>query len=563
MSGKVPLLHFPKNARRTLPPMLEHVRCGGNGFLRLVQHAKFGQGGLLRVLEHASFGRGGLSRPPLWRKCSSFQLQCVRFAGALKPKKSIAERGTDAGHKSPALPSVLLASILLVLATFASAQTPRQKTRMATSQVEATGPIAIRGGKLLTITHGVIENGVVLMENGKITAVGPAGTAIPRGATVVDATGMTVYPGLIDSETNLGLVEVEADQMSNDLNEPSDEIMPHMHVADAFHSETQRIPVVRVNGITNAIVAPGSDDSLPGQDILIQLDGKDRDQMIMARDVAMPLNFSAEQRRRGGRGEGGGISNRFPSTRMGLATQLRQAFIDAQDYDAKQQAAATKKPDGGGNKSGSGSGDRQKRDLKLEALLPYLHGQKPVVIGARDGYDLENAMRLAREFNLKVVLNHVTHSQQILDEIASWKVPVIVGPIYDFPRSDERYDAVYSLPAELVKRGVKIAFASYKVEHNRNLPYAAGYAVAFGLPYEEALKAITINPAEIWGVADKLGSLEVGKIANVVIANGDPLDVKTDVKQVFIDGRKIPMENRQTRLRDEYGGVPPAPSTSR
>jgi imidazolonepropionase-like amidohydrolase len=449
----------------------------------------------------------------------------------------------------------VLISVVAFIATFAPAQASKQKTRIATSQVEATGPIAIRGGKLLTITHGVIENGVVVMENGKITAVGPSGTAIPRGATVVDATGMTVYPGLIDSETNLGLVEVEADQRSNDLVEPSDEIMPHMHVADAFHSETERIPVVRVNGITNAIVAPGTEDSLPGQDILIQLDGKDRDQMVLVRDIAMPINFSDEQRRRGGRGEGGGAgAGRFPSTRMGLATQLRQAFMDAQDYESKQQNPP-KKGDTGASKGNPA--DHQKRDLKLEALLPYLHGQRPVVIGAKDGYDLENAMRLAREFNLKVVLNHVTHSQQILDEIASWKVPVIVGPIYDFPRTDERYDSVYSLPAELYKRGVKIAFASYHVEHNRNLPYAAGYAVAFGLPYEEALKAVTINPAEIWGVADKLGSLDVGKTANVAIANGDPLDVKTDVKQVFIEGRKIPMENRQTRLRDQYGGVPP------
>lgn len=436
---------------------------------------------------------------------------------------------------------------------------------MATAKVEAPGPIAIRGGKLLTITHGVIENGVVVMDGGKITAVGGAGTAIPSNATVVDATGMTVYPGLIDSETNIGLVEVEADQMSNDLVEPSDEIMPHMHVADAFHAETQRIPVVRVNGITNAVVAPGTEDSLPGQDIFIQLDGKDRDEMILVRDVAMPLNFSAEQRRRGGRGEGGGggISGRFPSTRMGLASQLRQAFLDAQDYEAKQKSGSPRASDSSGSSSARAGSERQKRDLKLEALLPYLHGQKPVVIGAKDGYDLENAMRLAREFNLKVILNHVTHSQDILDEIASWKVPVIVGPIYDFPRGDERYDAVYSLPAELSRRGVKIAFASYHVEHNRNLPYAAGYSVAFGLPYEEALKAITINPAEIWGVADKLGSLDVGKMANVVIANGDPLDVKTDVKQVFIEGRKIPMENRQTRLRDEYGGVPPATSSSR
>jgi imidazolonepropionase-like amidohydrolase len=454
--------------------------------------------------------------------------------------------------------SLLLLVGLSLLPALLGAQSSKQKTRIGTSQVETTGPIAIRGGKLLTITHGVIDNGVVIMDNGKITAVGPAGTAIPRGATVIDATGMTVYPGLIDSETNLGLVEVEADQNSNDLNEPSDEIMPHMHVFDAFHSETERIPVVRVNGITNAIVAPGTQNSLPGQDIFIQLDGRDRDQMILVPDVALPLNFSGAQRRRAMPGQGGGGGGaRFPSTRMGLASQLRQAFIDAQDYEAKMQSGS-KGSDSNKPAGGRGGSSAPKRDLKLEALLPYLHGQKPVVIGAEDGYDVENAMRLAREFNLKVVLNHVTHSQEILDEIASWKVPVIVGPIYDFPRPDERYDAVYSLPAELYKRGVKIAFASYHVEHNRNLPYAAGYAVAFGLPYQEALKAITINPAEIWGVADKLGSLDVGKTANVVIANGDPLDVKTDVKQVFIDGRKIPMENRQTRLRDQYGGMPAA-----
>ena len=458
---------------------------------------------------------------------------------------------------------LLIIGVFSVFVSISPAQNSKQKTRMATSKVEKPGPIAIRGGKLLTITHGVIENGVVVMDGGKITAVGGAGTAIPRNATVVDATGMTVYPGLIDSETNIGLVEVEADQMSNDLVEPSDEIMPQMHVYDAFHAETQRIPVVRVNGITNAIVAPGTEDSLPGQDIFIQLDGKDRDDMILVRDIAMPMNFSAEQRRRGGRGEGGGISSRFPSTRMGLASQLRQAFLDAQDYEARQKGGAARISESSSSSPGKGGNDRQKRDLKLEALLPYLHGQKPVVIGAKDGYDVENAMRLAREFNLKVILNHVTHSQDVLDEIASWKVPVIVGPIYDFPRGDERYDAVYSLPAELYKRGVKIAFASYHVENNRNLPYAAGYAVAFGLPYEEALRAVTINPAEMWGVADKLGSLDVGKTANVVIANGDPLDVKTDVKQVFIEGRKIPMENRQTRLRDEYGGVPASPNSSR
>jgi len=435
--------------------------------------------------------------------------------------------------------------------------------QMANPPQDNTQPVAIRGGKLLTITHGVIDNGTVVMENGKITAVGPsASVKIPANARVVDANGMTVYPGLIDSETNMGLIEVEADQTTTDLVEPSDEIMPHMHVADAFHAESERIPVVRVNGITNVIVAPGSADTLPGQSSFAQLDGRDRDEMLLIKDVALPLNFGPDQRRRGGGGAGAGGrggETRYPSTRMGLAAQLRQTFIDAQDYAQRQANPQSSSADGqessrSGGRGGRGGAGGNKRDLKLEALLPYLQGKKPVVVAARESGDIETVMKLAKEFNLKVILNHVTHSQEILDEIASWKVPVIVGPIYDAPKPNERYDSVYSLPAELAKRGVKIAFASYRVEHNRNLPYAAGYAVAYGLPYEEALKALTINPAEMWGVADQLGSLDVGKTANVVVANGDPLDVKTDVKEVFIRGRQIPMENRQTRLRDQYGG---------
>ena len=172
--------------------------------------------------------------------------------------------------------------------------------------------------------------------------------------------------------------------------------------------------------------------------------------------------------------------------------------------------------------------------------------------GGASGRDLITAVALANEFHLKFVLNHVTHSRSVLDYIARLKAPVIVGPIYDFPKDNERYDAVYSLPGELAKRGIKIAFASYDSHQVRNLPYAAGYAVAYGLPYDDALKALTINAAEIWGLADKLGSLDAGKIANVVVANGDPLDVKTDVKHVFINGQEIPLRDRQMELRDQY-----------
>ena len=426
-------------------------------------------------------------------------------------------------------------------------------------------PIALKNAKLLTITHGTIERGTLVMQGGKIASVG-ADAAIPADAQVIDATGMTVYPGLIDSETQLGLTEINAEETTNDLVELSDEIMPHMHVYDAFHAETALIPVARLNGITNAIVAPTSGDTIPGQDSFIQLAGADATEMLLIRDIAMPINFTGDQRRN----KGGFEKRKFPSTRMGLIAQMRQAFLDAKDYQAKWADYERKKSEAASgaddksrsaDKSSDKAGDKKdkksppvapKRDLKLEALLPYLDGKKTVVLAAENPSDLETIVNFANEFHLKFVLNHIEHSQPVLNYVASLKVPVIVGPIYEAPRDDERYDAVYSMPAQLYKRGVKVAFASYSGHNVRNLPDAAGFATAFGLPYDEALKAITLNAAEIWGVADKLGSLDVGKTANVVVANGDPLDVKTDVKQVYIEGRAIPMTSRQTQLRDQY-----------
>ncbi len=417
-----------------------------------------------------------------------------------------------------------------------------------------TKPVALKGGKLLTVSHGTIENGVLVMKDGKIAAIGAAGSVnVPADAQVIDVTGMTVYPGLIDSETQLGLTEISAEQMTNDLVESSDEIMPHMHVYDAFHAESELIPVSRLNGITNAIVAPASGDTLPGQDSFIQLDGASALEMLLIRDIAMPLNFTAEQRR-----NESWEKRKFPQTRMGMAAQLRQTFLDAQEYERswndynKKKADFEKNPQGDKEKDKKQPPSPPKRDLKLEAVLPYLDGKKQIVLAAEEASDLETAVGLAKEFNLKFVLNHISYSQPVLDYVASLKVPVIVGPIYENPKPDERYDAVYSLPAQLYKRGVKIAFASYDAHQVRNLPYQAGFAVAFGLPYDEALKAVTLNPAEMWGVADKLGSLDVGKTANVVVSTGDPLDVASDVKQVYIEGKAVPMTDRQTLLRDRY-----------
>jgi|HubBroStandDraft_6_1064221.scaffolds.fasta_scaffold04042_7 imidazolonepropionase-like amidohydrolase len=406
--------------------------------------------------------------------------------------------------------------------------------------------IVLKGGKLLTVSHGDIDDGVLVMQGGKISALGAAASVkVPRDAKVIDVTGMTVYPGLIDSESSLGLTEISAEAMTNDRIEISDEIMPHMHVYEAFHAESELIPVTRLNGVTNAIVAPDSADTLPGQDSFIQLAGPSATEMLLVRDIAMPLNFTGEQRR-----NESWEKRKFPQTRMGMAAQLRQAFLDAQDYQQKAADYEKKKADAERDKKSPPAAP--KRDLKLEALLPYLQGKKTIVLAAESPSDLETAVRLAQEFNLKFVLNHVSHSRPMLDYVASLKVPVIVGPIYETPKEYERFDAVYSLPAELYKRGVKIAFASFDAHNARNLPYQAGFATGFGLPPDEALKAITLSAAEIWGLGDQLGSLDAGKTANVVVANGDPLDVKTDVKRVFIGGEEIPMISRQTRLRDEY-----------
>ena len=439
---------------------------------------------------------------------------------------------------------LVLAATLLPLSAFS------QAVMVDVSKPAPT--VAITGGKLLTITHGVIENGVLVLAGNKIVAIGPAGTKIPAGAQTIDARGMTVYPGLIDSETQLGLSEVQSDQVNNDLVETSEEIFPQMHVYDAFHAETERIPIGRYNGITNAVVAPAARDTMPGQDTFIQLAGRDRDQMILNRDIALALNFG-EGPKRGQRVEGAAPAGppRFPTTRMGEISQLHQALIDATEY-MRARAEATRKGSEPESTGGSKKGPGTKFDLRNEALIPYLKGERPVVMGVYEGHDVEAIMALANEYHLRVILDHVTHAQGVLDKIASYHVPVIVGPIYDLPEAGERYDAVYSMPAELQKRGVQIALASASLEFNRNLPYAAGYAVAYGLPYEEALKAITLNPAQMFGVADTLGSLDVGKTANVVIANGDPLDVRTTVQQVFIQGISIPMVTRQTRLRDEY-----------
>ena len=241
-------------------------------------------------------------------------------------RKQLSAAGSQCSVKRSRIASLATAAVILACSARSAAQ---QK------------PIVLKGGKLLTVSHGVIENGVLVMEGGKITGLGSAGSVkVPSDGKLVDVTGMTVYPGLIDSETSLGLTEISAEESTNDLIELSDEIMPHMHVYDAFHAESELISVTRLNGVTNAIVAPDSRDTLPGQDSFIQLAGASASEMLLLRDVALPLNFTGGQRR-----NESCEKRKFPETRMGMAAQLRQAFLDAQDYEQHSKDYQKKKAD--------------------------------------------------------------------------------------------------------------------------------------------------------------------------------------------------------------------------
>ena len=267
--------------------------------------------------------------------------------------------------------------------------------------------------------------------------------------------------------------------------------------------------------------------------------------MLLVRDIAMPLNFTGAQRR-----NESWEKRKFPEARMGMASQLRQAFMDAQDYQQKAADYEKKRVDAERDKKPLPA--TPKRDLKLEALLPYLQGKKPVVLAAEGPSDLETAVRLAQEFNLKIVLNQ-RESFAACARLHCWtQVPVIVGPIYETPKESERFDTVYRLPAELYKRGSQDRFRQLRRAQCAELALPGrGFAVGFGLPPDEALKAITLNAAEISGDSPTNWDRSMWEKPQISLSQtGIHSTLKTDVKHVFIAGQEIPLVSRQTRLRD-------------
>ncbi len=392
--------------------------------------------------------------------------------------------------------------------------------------------IAIEGGTVHPVSGPPIERGTVLLRDGRIVAVGTA-IAVPPDAIRIDATGRWVTPGLIQTATTLGLHLLDVGGQ-NETREDSLEgpLKPAFNVADAIDPAALPISGARLQGITSNLAIPTT-GLIPGQGALYDLQGERVESLLVRSPAVMVIDFS-----QGGKPAAGG-------SRAGILKQLRRVLRDALEYDrrrddfrrAEMQPLAAPAED-------------------LEALRPVLRGELPVLAIANRRSDIENALRLAREFNLRLVLWQAAEAWQLAGELARLKVPVVVEPLTDIPSFDQpapRLDNATLLRAA----GVSVVIGQRDDAQHRNLRFAAGNAVRNGLPWTEALRAVTLAPAEAAGVADRYGSLERGKIANLVVWSGDPFEFSTRAEHVFIRGRAVPQVSRQTELRERYRMLPP------
>ncbi len=401
------------------------------------------------------------------------------------------------------------------------------------------GTYFIRGGTVVTMAGQTLNNANVLIQGGKIAGVG-SNVQAPAGATVIDASGKFVYPGMIDSQTDLGLSEIGSVAATQDVTELGT-YNPHMRALVAVNPSSELIAVTRVNGVTAAITAP-SGGLISGQSALIRLDGWTQDEMAIRPVAGFVINYpraSGGGGGRGGRGGGGGEPEGDAGQRaQQQIADLREYLTRARDYDRVRD---------GGN---------QRVDVQLEAVRPLFSGEAPAVVMA-DGKDqIEGAFRLADDFGIKVIISGGDEGYKVASELARRNIPVILGSLRSAPPADAPYDAVFANPGVLQRAGVKIAFSTGDGANARHLPYHAALAVAFGLPTAAAMQALTVNPAQIWGVADRIGTIEVGKSADLFVASGDPLDIRTVVSDVFIEGKQIPFDDRHTRLYEKYNARP-------
>jgi imidazolonepropionase-like amidohydrolase len=398
-----------------------------------------------------------------------------------------------------------------------------------------TKAIAIKGATIHPVSGPEIPNGTVVFEAGKITTLG-ADAAIPAGAEVIEANGKHVYPGLINANTVLGLVEIGAVRATVDVEEAG-ALNPNVRSITSVNPDSELIPVARAAGVLTALSVPEG-GIISGQSAVLRLDGWTPEEMSVLSPAAMHLrwpNLTIDRRPRARKSVKDQQKEIDKSQK-----QIRDAFQIARAY---WQARKNPGPD-------------FKSDLRWEALMPVFDGKLPLFVHASTLAQIEAALAWAKEMQLKIVLVDGDDAWRVAAQLKEMDVPVILGPATSLPpRRDDDYDSAWSSAAKLQAAGVRFCIASNgrgAETNERNVGYEAGLAAGYGLPKEEALKSVTLYPAQILGVADRLGSLETGKAATLIVTNGDPLDFPTVVEAAYVDGRKIDLSNRQTRLRDKY-----------
>ncbi len=394
--------------------------------------------------------------------------------------------------------------------------------------------VAITNGKIITITQGVLEYGTVLVNDGHIVAIGEQ-VEIPEGTEVYDATGKVVMPGLIDAHCHVGIFHDGIGWEHADGNEMTDPITPHLRALDAIYPDEKVFNELVAAGVTTVLTGPGSANLIGGQWVCLKTVPKPNvADMVLLEPAGMKMALGENPKRvYGGQ-------KKLPSTRMGNAALLRQSLVDAQNYLAKweryedEQAKYQAKLEEG--ETGIDAPTPPDRDLKLEALGKVLRREMKARVHAHRADDMLTAIRIAEEFELDLTLEHATEGYKIADILVEKNIPVTAGPIL-FSRSKyELRDMTPENPGIMAKAGVNVAIQTDEMSAVKYLTINAALAVREGMPEDEALKAITINPAEVIGVADRIGSLEVGKDADIVVFSGHPFDYRTVVDYVFVDG---------------------------
>lgn len=407
------------------------------------------------------------------------------------------------------------------------------------------GTFAIVGARIVTVSGATIENGTVVIQNGKIAAVG-ANVSVPAGAERIDGKGLSVFPGMIDAATNMGLAEITGGVAGSvDLTEIG-QMNANTKAIKGIHPHSAHINVTRVNGITTVLSGP-TGGLISGQTALINLNGSTADEMAVVPIHSLIINFP----RVAGGGGGGGFGGPPPVTDLNEAVRRRDAqveelkkiFRDAENYLRARDAYAKDK-----------TLPHVPVDQRLDAMAPYIRGQRPIIFTSERERDIRAVAKFVGEMKVKGIIVGGQEAWKAADDLKKNNVSVIYTNIYSLPvRPDDAYDYLYEAPSKLAQAGVKFCIATGDTgPSSRDLPYQAGIAGAFGLSKDDALKSVTMYPAEVLGVADRMGSIDVGKMANIVVADGDILDARTSIKHLFINGRMLPLTSRHTRLFDAF-----------